>query len=475
MISVSQNNDSLVMPLKDSFRTISNDTIPNAPGRNMYGDLLDDDPVYNPKYAWWKPATRVIASEVFNWADARYVYNFEWARVSTATWKYNLKHGFEWDVDKFGINFIGHPHTGNYYFNIARSNGYSFYESLPFAVGGSLVWEYLGENTRPSINDIINTPISGMFVGEIIYRLSSNVLDDRLRGRKRIWREILAGIINPPRALNRLTQGKMWRVTPGEVYQKEPLNITVNAGVHRINNFTKFGTGSTNAIANIQLDYGNPFETRKRKPFDIFRFRTELSYGANRKLLENVNGYGILFGRNIKKGRLLAGGFQHFDYWNNNIFEVGSLGFGGALISRIPVAQHSNIYSNIHLAVVPLAGNNTRFGPDTSEFRQYNFGGGFQGKLEETFNLNDWASIGFTGFYYWIHTYNGLPGNSLVGIFRPTVTIKLFKNLSIGFEHHIYQNDRFLNGKPNLHLTRTEQKLFLQLYFEDRARSGKYH
>lgn len=54
------------------------------------------------------------------------------------------------------------------------------------------------ENTRPSLNDIINTPISGMFIGEIIYRLSSNVLDDRLRGKKRVWREIFAGIINPP-------------------------------------------------------------------------------------------------------------------------------------------------------------------------------------------------------------------------------------------------------------------------------------
>ncbi|HMJ48766.1 MAG TPA: DUF3943 domain-containing protein [Ferruginibacter sp.] len=472
VIAVAQVTDSL--PLKDSVKPITN-IIPNPPGMNMYGDLLNDDPVYNKKYSWWIPATRVVAADAFNWAVARYLYNFEWARVNSSTWKYNLKHGFEWDADKFGINFIGHPHTGNYYFNIARSNGYSFYESLPFAIGGSLVWEYLGENTRPSLNDIINTPISGMFLGEIIYRISSNVLDDRLRGGKRVWREILAGIINPPRALNRLTQGKMWRVTPGEVYQKEPLNITINAGAHRINNHTQLGTGATNAILNIQLDYGNPFEIRKRKPYDIFRLRTELSYGSNRKLLENVNGYGFLFGNNIKKGRLVGGGFQHFDYWNNNIFEVGSLGFGGGLISRIPVAKHSNIYSNIHLAIVPLAGNNTRFGPDTSEFRQYNFGGGFQGKLEETFNLNDWATIGFTGFYYWIHTYNGLPGNSLVGIFRPMISIKVFKNLSVGFEHHIYQNDRYLNGIPDLHLTRTEQKLFLQLYFENKQRSGKYH
>ena len=98
-----------------------------------------------------------------------------------------------------------------------------------------------------------------------------------------------------------------------------------------------------------------------------------------------------------------------------------------------------------------------------------------EGKIEETLNIGKWATVGFTGFYYWIHTYNGLPGNSLVGILKPTVSIKLFKNLSIGMEHHIYHNDRFLNEEPNLHLTRTEQKLFLQLYFQGRQRNDKYH
>jgi len=316
-----------------------------------------------------------------------------------------------------------------------------------------------------------------MFLGEIFYRVSSNILDDRTRGGKRVFKEILAGIVSPPRALNRLTQGKMFRVTSKEVYQKEPLNITLNAGAHRINNTRgKFGSGETNGILQMQLDYGNPFETRARKPLDVFRLRTELSYGNNTKLLGNVNGYGNLFVKNIKPNRLLAGVFQHFDYWNNSIFQVGTLGFGGGLIAHIPVAKQSNIYSSIHLAVVPMAGNNTQFGSDTSDFRRYNFGGGLQAKIEETFNLNKWATLGFTGFYYYIKTYNGLPGSSLVGIFKPSLTLQLYKNLRIGFEHSIYQNDRFLTqSKTNLHVTRTEQKVFLRLFLEDPQRRGLYH
>ncbi|HEV7621577.1 MAG TPA: DUF3943 domain-containing protein, partial [Flavisolibacter sp.] len=328
-----------------------------------------------------------------------------------------------------------------------------------------------------SYNDIINTPISGIFLGEVLYRLSSNILDDRTRGRERVMREILAGLLDPARAINRLTQGKSFRVTSKEVYQKEPLNITLFAGLHKVNNNNKFGSGATNEIFNIQLDYGNPFEARNRKPFDLFRLRAELSYGVGRKLLDNITGYGILFGKNTREGdnAFLIGGFQNYDYWDNKVFELGTLGFGVGVISRTPLRKHSNIYSSLHFAIVPLAGNSTRFGPDSSQYRDYNFGGGFEGKMEETINLNQWASVGLNGFYYWIHTYVGTPGNSVVGILKPKITIRILNNLSIGFEHHIYYNDRFLNKVANLRLARTEQKIFLQLYLEDSKRRGQYH
>ena len=463
----------------DKNSSTNDDTILQVASRNKYGDLLNDDTLYNYKFHWLTPSLRVVAADAFNWALARYVMKADWVSTSTADWKKNLRSRPEWDADGFGVNFYGHPYAGNLYFNVARSNGYSFWGSLPFAIQGSLIWEYFGENTKPSWNDWINTPISGMFLGEVFYRLSSNILDDRKRGGERVMRELVSGILNPSRALNRLTQGYMFRVTPREVYQKEPLNITISSGIHKVNDQrgkdNKFGTGSTNALLNLQLDYGDPFEQRHRKPFDVFRLRVELGYGDDKHVIDHVNGYGFLAGKTIKENRLLGGLFQHYDYWRNAIFEVASIGFGGGLISKIPITKKSTIFSNLHLALVPLAGNNTQFGPDTSEFRHYNFGGGLQAKVEETLNLGGWATLGFTGFYYWIHTYNGIPGNSLVGILKPTVTIKLFKNLRVGMEHHIYHNDRYLNEIPTLHLTRTEQKLFLQLYLQDRQRNDKYH
>jgi len=471
--SLKINNDIGLSP--DSIKNL-HDTADKRP-RNAYGDLLNDDPNYNRRYSVGLVLARVTSSNVFGWAYSRYVAKEEWAEISIKTWKNSFKYGWEWDNDRFGTNFLIHPRAGSDYFNVARSNGYSFWGSYPFAFFGSAQWEWFGENTKPSKNDLINTPISGAFLGEVLYRISSNILDDRKRGSNRFWREVFAGVINPTRGLNRLTQGKLSRVTPYDVYQQEPLNVTLSAGAHRVNDNNKFGTGSTNAIVNLQLDYGDPFEIRRRKPFDVFRLRLEGRYGDDKRIVDNVLGYGLLFGKNIIKGNngMLVGISQHFDYWNNKVFELGSLGFGPGIISKIKFRRHSNLYSGLHFALVPLAATNTRSGIDTSEFRDYPFGGGWEARIEERLNIGKWLSLGFNGYYYWIHNYEGSNGKSQVGILKPLITLRLINNVSLGFEHHIYYDNRFADKSNEFHSRTTEQKVFLQFFFEDRRRYGRYH
>jgi hypothetical protein len=204
--------------------------------------LLDDDPEYNKKSPIWAVGLRVVATNVFVWAVDRFIINYPLSRVGPASWKSNLKKGWEWDTDRFGVNFFFHPYSGGAFFNSARANGYSYFASVPFVFMGSLLWEYFGETTRPAYNDIINTTFSGALFGEILFRLSSHILDDRTTGAERFFREFAAAILNPGRAASRLLQGKLTRNTPKRVYQKEPLNITLAAGTHWFNQGTKFAT-----------------------------------------------------------------------------------------------------------------------------------------------------------------------------------------------------------------------------------------
>src|SRR5204863_6841003 len=70
--------------------------------QNKYGDLLDDDSTNNRKYPLWIPLLQVAGADAFVWSMDRYAMNADFSRIGPESWKYNLKKGWEWDVDRFG-------------------------------------------------------------------------------------------------------------------------------------------------------------------------------------------------------------------------------------------------------------------------------------------------------------------------------------------------------------------------------------
>ena len=431
---------------------------------NMFGDLLNDDPAYNKKYPIWIPMTEVLGVHIILGFNNRYIANTDFGRVSFGTWKHNIQTGWEWDSDRFGMNFLAHPYSGGLNFTNARSNGYGYWGSMCFSAGGSLMWEYFGENTLPSYNDIINTTITGAAYGEVLYRLSSNLLDDRTTGTERFFREFGAALISPSRFFNRLVQGKLTRVTTEEVYQKEPLNIELGAGSRWDNSGRSFGTGPANLMLSAQLDYGYAFEKRVWKPYDFFTTRAGVNVGNGRKILDYITGNGILAGTNTRSGgvEMLWGLFQGYDYFDNTTFELGTIAFGGGLMSKYSLFKNTYLFTNIHLGFVPLAGNSTRLGPDTSQVRDYNYGDGAELKIETGLNFG-YGNIQFLGYYYWIHTYVGLPGDNYIGIIKPRITFRIYENLNVGFEEFVYYTDRYTQTSGNFHSVRTEQRFYLML------------
>jgi hypothetical protein len=467
---------------KDSLKTVQDtvraqDSVKKVQDTvtNKYGDLRNDLPEFNKKYPLWTVVLKVTGSNLFTFAIDRYLFNYDFSRVGFNSWKHNMETGWEWDTDRFGMNFIVHPYSGASYFNAARSSGYNFWESAPFTVLGSLEWEYFGETTLPSYNDVINTSINGIFLGETIYRIGSDILDDQTTGLDRFWREFSVFLMSPTRAFSRFTQGKMFRVTSEDVYQQEPLNVTLSGGMRAVNDGSKFWTGEKDTYLDITLDYGNPFEVRSRKPFDYFKVRVDIANGAGRKILDNITGYGLLFGRNVHSDDvdLLIGGFQHFNYFDNYTFELATIAFGPGIVSNVRIGKNSGLYTTFHAGVVPFAGNSTFYGPDTSQIRDYNYGGGAEAKLESTLNLGGWVDCTFIGYYFWIHTFVGNAGDHYIGLIKPRISMKIFRNISVGFEHLVYYSDRYTVNNGNFHQVRTEQKVYLQLYFENFKKETK--
>jgi hypothetical protein len=339
---------------------------------NEYRGLLNDDTVYNKVDPLWKPMVKVVIENTLLNLFDHYIMNFDWAVVGFSSWNRTfINSGFpwgdewKWDESRFANDFFLHPYTGAGYFNSARSSGYDFWESSIFVFGGAYMWKLFGENggpeRKPERNAIIATTLGGMFGGEVLYRLSSNVLDERTTGTERIGREFLAFIISPGRAVSRFINGKMFNHNTEEVYQKEPVDIVLSMGGLLVDANRQFGAGSWGLLMNADFDYGNPFEKRSRKPYDYFQLRTDFNFWQGRKVVDNIIGYGILIGQNVKLGNveILAGIFQHFDYWDNNIFELGTMAFGGGAITKMNIADGTNLFTNLNVAFIPFAGNST--------------------------------------------------------------------------------------------------------------------
>jgi hypothetical protein len=110
-------------------------------------------------------------------------------------WKYNVKAGPVMDKDDFFINYIGHPVSGAWYYNMARNDGLDEFDSFLFSVFVStFIWEYGYEAFAeiPSIQDLIATPVVGAFIGEYFHYLEKQL--DKNRGL--IWNNQSLGNIS---------------------------------------------------------------------------------------------------------------------------------------------------------------------------------------------------------------------------------------------------------------------------------------
>lgn len=460
---------------------------------SRYGDLLRDDPEYTRKSKIWRPAAQVvIENTILNIMD-RTVMHLQFAKTDFHTWSRTLKAGFpwtngwEWDQDRFGNNFLSHPMMGSFYYSAARTNGYNFWASVPIVFAGSYMWKIFGENGTPEREDLINTTVDGVLLGEVTYRLSSNILDDRATGAERVFREIAAGLINPVRGINRLFDGKYKRHVTKEIYQKEPVNIALLIGAHSINNQTnQLLSGHTDEMVNIQLNYGNPFERRSIKPFDYFKFRAEMNFGVGRKIVDNITGYGALLGRAYQFGpfNMLVGGFQHYDYYDATAFELSTIAFGPGVITRLRLGPTSNLDLNLHMAYVPFAGSSVGPVTDTSFYRDYRFADGWEAKVETSVNYKNFATLSLWYYYYFIHSFNNTGkdespenslGNNYIGVLKPRLSIHIHGATSVGVEEMIYWNDHKQPPYSPLHYTQTEQRLFVMFNWQDRQRRGRYY
>jgi len=99
------------------------------------------------------------------------------------------------DKDDDVINYLMHPLFGMQFYLSQRNYNESPLYSFLFSTGTSIVFEYLVEvvGERPSIQDLVVTPIVGALLGELSYQLTQKMRKDGFT----TFEKIVVTIVNP--------------------------------------------------------------------------------------------------------------------------------------------------------------------------------------------------------------------------------------------------------------------------------------
>jgi hypothetical protein len=344
----------------------------------------------------WKAAGEVVGINLGVWAFNRYIVGEDFAMINGSTIKDNLSSLPRWDTDKFDTNLLAHPYHGSLYFNAARSNGMGFWESMPYTVGGSLVWEYFMENEPPSLNDLIATTFGGVELGEITFRLSDLFIDNRTTGIERIGREVLSGIISPIRGINRVVSGEAWKqsMSKGRSFKDVPVNFVTHVGVRGLAQQEDLENKSVGMHFGMSIEYGEPYNDDYYMPYEWFRLHVGADLFSSQPLVSQVNAIGALWGKTVwtdsKNNRTLtAGVFQHFDYYDSFLnMKDGSPGDAPYRISQAAAVGGGLLYNKKTMGTEEVEVfaegylNAILLGASSSDYfrideRDYNMGSGY--------------------------------------------------------------------------------------------------
>src|SRR5918993_70068 len=290
------------------------------------------------KKRFWRASGELLLVELVPWAYNFYVRDAEFAKVTFESIGHNLQFkNWEWDDNNFTTNQFAHPYHGNLYYNSFRTNGYSFWQSVPAAFAGSYLWEVAGETHPPAPNDFINTSVGGITLGEMTYRLSNLVGDNRQRGFKRQMREIFCFLINPLNGFNRILDGR-WGKYSVNVPNRVPSMLVseLDLGVRRTSLNTKdvFTKGKNQFYGRFNLLYGDPYEDFDQA-FDNFSVAMELG-DDDSATINMVRVNGVLKGWEVKNDARtthITNVTTNYDYFHNAAFQYGGQSVNYGLLS----------------------------------------------------------------------------------------------------------------------------------------------
>jgi hypothetical protein len=421
---------------------------------------------------FWIGFSELVIIEFVPWALARWGRKCEnpednWANVSSETWWRNISYGFEYDGDAFLTNYFAHPYHGNLYYNAGRVNGFSFWESSVWAFSGSIFWEFFGETFRPSINDLFNTAMNGINLGEMLYRLSAVVTDNTETGSTRVFQEVGGALLNPVRGFSRLVTGETSKIFPNpEESNPENFIVKFDGGIRRLDK-----NGNVNAtedvnegILSAEILYGHLFQGNIKKPFSWFGISAAIS--SREPILTNLQSYGNLHGWHLKKSketRHIAAITLNYNYFNNPGFTYGGTSVNSQLVSLYDLGARFHFLSNLGIEFIVMGAVPTDYYVDV-EGRNYDFGPGIGINIGASLIKENWniARLFYSSKWTWTQSEPSDSRHHLHLVWFD-VTYPIMEYLAVGLGLGAYWRNSYYQREEDVFKRNRIVRLFLRV------------
>jgi hypothetical protein len=321
------------------------------------------------------------------------------------------------------------------------------------------MWEYFLETEQPSNSDLITTPWGGSFLGESLFRLSNNILDDSTSGSGRFWREFAALAVNPINGLDRIVSGQAWADgPPGKHF---PLAVNLRVGVDGLGLAEGQGWGKT-VRAWIRFDYGELYaQPELSTPFEAFHLAFQL--GASSSIFgQAIDGAGVLWGHRFETSAAqtnLLSWVMTFEYATNGtrkiltresagVYALGEMGTGAGWFAHWGLGAGFSIDSELDALAVPSGAVTSPYA-NYDAHRSYNYGIGGALKAELSLRQARLGRLYARGERHLYHVVDGASGTEHVGNFEFGAYANLYRGHGLGLSAVHYDHSASYDDYPN--------------------------
>jgi hypothetical protein len=323
------------------------------------------------------------------------------------------------------------------------------------------------------ICDVTSTFLGGVNWGEITYRSSRMLLDNETTGVARVLREVGGFVIDPAGAMTRLVTGDMFRVGPNPP-DRFPSRLTAVLDLGYRHRGGEDPPYPDQALIVGELRYGDAFEGKLLKPFDVFQVSGEFGQPSS-TFVARFEAYGFLAEGDLSSTSTTEHRLAFllgYNYQNslNRVYTDEWLGL--RFLSRFSLGHRLFLRTDVGIAGVPLAAVESDYpeqnaaAPDpymsigTTIGRTYDYAPGGYAEIGARLRRDemDLVEVGYT--LRLVHSVNGLANNSRVQGAFAEGRVPLSPEFAVGAGWNWDDRLNTYQTLPSVHHSASEWKIF---------------